>query len=43
MRLWLLSLGVSNLFSRFHFPSDSFFCKYFKRLTGMSPASYRNS
>lgn len=34
---------VSQIAYDLHFPNNSFFCKYFKRLTGTTPAAYRNS
>ena len=36
------SKSVSQIADELHFPSDSFFCKYFKRLTGLTPSSWRN-
>ena len=33
--------SVLNISETLHFPADSFFCKYFKRLTGMTPLQYR--
>ena len=32
---------IARLADDMHFPNASFFCKYFKRLTGMSPKGYR--
>jgi len=32
---------ISDISYTLNFPSDSFFCKYFKRLTGMTPLQYR--
>ncbi|MDR1653907.1 MAG: AraC family transcriptional regulator [Prevotellaceae bacterium] len=34
-------LSVSEISYRLDFPNESYFCRYFKRLTGMSPQSYR--
>ena len=34
--------SVSQIADELHFPNDSFFCKYFRRLTGLSPTEYRN-
>jgi len=33
---------ISQVADELHFPSQSFFGKYFKRLTGMSPKKFRN-
>lgn len=32
---------ISDISETLHFPNDSFFCKYFKRLIGMTPRRYR--
>lgn len=32
---------ISQISAELHFPNDSFFCKFFRRLTGMSPTAYR--
>ena len=34
---------VSEIAYDMNFPNPSFFCKYFKRLTGMTPIDYRDS
>lgn len=34
-------LQVTQISDRLNFTNDSFFCKYFRRLTGMSPKDYR--
>lgn len=34
--------SVSQISDELHFPNDSFFCKYFKRLTGQTPNGWRN-
>lgn len=34
-------LQVSQIADRLNFPNASFFCKYFRRLTGMSPGEYK--
>jgi YesN/AraC family two-component response regulator len=34
-------LSVSEISYRLGFPNESYFCRYFKRLTGMSPQNYR--
>lgn len=34
-------LQVAQISDRLNFANDSFFCKYFKRLTGMTPMDYR--
>ena len=36
------SLQVAEISDRLNFANNSFFCKYFRRLTGMSPLDYRN-
>ena len=36
-------IGVTELSERLNFPNVAFFCKYFKRLTGLTPSSYRES
>ena len=33
---------VQQISAALHFPTPSFFCKYFKRLTGETPQDYRN-
>lgn len=33
--------SILSISESLHFPADSFFCKYFKRLTGMTPRQYR--
>lgn len=35
------NLRISEIADRLNFPNASFFCKYFRRLTGMSPQEYR--
>ena len=32
---------ITDISEALHFPNDSFFCKYFKRLIGMTPRRYR--
>lgn len=34
---------TSQIADELHFPNASFFCKYFKRMTGHTPQQYRNS
>ena len=34
---------IASLADEFAFPNPSFFCKYFKRLTTLTPAQFRNS
>lgn len=34
-------LTVSQIAMQLHFANDSFFCKFFKRLSGVTPAGYR--
>ena len=34
---------TSQIADELHFPNASFFCKYFKRMTGYTPLQYRNS
>lgn len=34
---------ISQTADSLHFPNASFFCKYFRRLTGMSPGEYQKS
>lgn len=34
-------LPIARIADRLHFANDSFFCKYFRRLTGMTPGEYR--
>lgn len=41
MQLRSTSLSVKELAWDFHFPDVSFFCRYFKRLAGVSPLSIR--
>lgn len=36
------NLNVQEISDHLNFPSQSFFCKYFKRATGMSPSQFRN-
>ena len=36
-------LSVSQIASRLDFPNDSFFCKFFRRMTGISCMEYRQS
>lgn len=36
------SLRVTQISEELNFPNPSFFCKYFKRLTGQTPEAYRN-
>jgi len=33
---------ISQISAELNFPNDSFFCKFFRRLTGCSPSEYRN-
>ena len=35
--------SISQIADALRFPNDSFFCKYFRRLTGESPTEYRKS
>ncbi len=35
--------SVSQIADELHFPNDSFFCKYFHRLTGITPLDWRKS
>ncbi len=35
------NLSIKQIADRMKFANDSFFCKYFKRLTGMTPAQYQ--
>ncbi len=37
------NLNIQQIADELNFPSQSFFGKYFKKLTGMSPKEYRNS
>lgn len=37
------NLQVTQIADRLHFPNASFFCKYFRRLTSMSPVEYRET
>lgn len=34
---------IAEITEALHFPNSSFFCKYFKRLTGQTPQEYRKS
>lgn len=34
--------SISQISDELHFPNDSFFCKYFKRLTDKTPLAWRN-
>ncbi|MDR1524556.1 MAG: AraC family transcriptional regulator, partial [Tannerella sp.] len=34
-------LTISEISYRLNFPNESYFCRYFKRHTGMSPKNYR--
>ncbi|MDR2765769.1 MAG: AraC family transcriptional regulator [Tannerella sp.] len=34
-------LSISEISCRLDFPNESYFCRYFRRLVGMSPQSYR--
>lgn len=43
VQLLQTDLQVSQIADRMNFSTNSFFCKYFKRLTGMTPESYRLS
>jgi len=36
------NMTIQQISDELHFPSQSFFGKYFKRLTGMSPREYKN-
>lgn len=36
------SKSVAQISVEMNFPTDSFFCKYFKRLTGVTPLDWRN-
>ena len=36
-------MTVSEIADALNFPNDSFFCRYFKHDTGLSPSEYRNS
>lgn len=36
------NLNIQEISDNLNFPSQSFFCKYFKRTTGLSPSEYRN-
>jgi YesN/AraC family two-component response regulator len=36
-------LTVSEISYRLNFPNESYFCRYFRRLAGMSPQSYRRT
>lgn len=33
---------ITKISDQFGFPNDSFFSKYFKRMTGLTPKEYRN-
>lgn len=35
--------SVTQISDELHFPNNSFFCKYFKRLTGCTPIEWRNA
>lgn len=35
-------LQISQIADQLNFPNASFFCKYFKRITGVTPLQYRN-
>lgn len=37
------TMTVNEISGLLNFPSQAFFCKYFKRYTSMSPTAYRNS
>ena len=37
------NIPIHEIAESLNFPNVSFFGKYFKRLTGMSPQQYRNS
>lgn len=37
------NLQVSQISDELYFPNPSFFCKYFKRLTGLTPQEYRTA
>ena len=37
------NLNIQQIADELNFPSQSFFGKYFKKLTGMSPKEFRNS
>lgn len=41
--LYSTSKTIQQISDELHFPSQSFFGKYFKRIVGMSPKEYRNS
>lgn len=34
-------MPISRISDELHFANDSFFCKYFKRITGLTPMAYR--
>lgn len=36
-------LSVAQVADELHFPTDSFFCKYFRRLTGSTPMDWRTA
>ncbi len=36
------NLQIAEITEALHFPNPSFFCKYFKRLTGFTPQEYRD-
>lgn len=36
-------ISIANLSDELSFPNVSFFCKFFKRMTGMTPTAYRDS
>lgn len=35
-------MPVGEIAYRLHFANDSFFCKYFRRLTGVTPTEFRS-
>ena len=37
------NLNIQQIADELNFPSQSFFGKYFKKLTGVSPKEFRNS
>lgn len=36
-------LSIQEITYKLNFPTQTFFGKYFKRITGMSPKQYKNS
>ena len=40
--LRIRDLSIREISDRLNFPSDSFFCRYFRQVTGLSPTDYRN-